>query len=172
MSAFAKIMISTGAALVLLCPSIPADAQFTAVPVLPAPSVTSQTNPDGRALRPIRPQCLHRETDDRPSMNADNKVLTVWLAVPQKTIVDFAGWGAASGSRAGDLKITLLLDGVAVGQSEETARSRGPDIIHARADTQVTLLPGRQHKLTARPEAPNKTLLGFTMQVSIKTGCT
>jgi hypothetical protein len=168
MRSFDKVLTCVGATLVFfgVFPGAgdAADAQRAPLP--------DQANPGRAAQQTVRPQCIHRQTDDRPSIHADDKLLTVWLAVGQKTIVDFRGWGTAGGNRTGALKITLMLDGVAVGRSVDTERSTGANIIRARADTQITLLPGSQHKLTARPEAPNKSLLGFEMQISIKGGCT
>lgn len=159
------------AALALLCPGNPAVAQSAAGQAAQdnAAGSTPATGPGAPA--PVRPQCVHRQTDERPSIRSDEKLLTVWLAVPREATVDFTGWGTAVGKRWGALKITLLLDGVAVGQSPEAGDSEGTNIIHARADTLVKLLPGRQHKLTVRPEAPNKTMLGFEMRISIAGGC-
>lgn len=131
----------------------------------------AQDGATGNALQANTAQCIRRETDDRPSIMADSKTISIWVSVKQPTRTMLSADVAAGGSRSGKLRIKLYLDGMPVGRSLETPQSEGAGVLTAHASTSVELSPGQQHKLTARPEAPGKTLLKLQFRAGVGVSC-
>jgi hypothetical protein len=114
------------------------------------------------------PECIHRATDERPSMDPDDKQLTVWLSVHELATATVKVSGNAAGPGTGTLKITVMRDGIPVASSQE---SRGTENILAHVGTSVVLTPGRQYKITAKPTVRNKMLGLFAMDVGVGGIC-
>jgi hypothetical protein len=117
---------------------------------------------------PPAPQCIHRTVDLRRGTSLDDNRLTVWLSVHQPQSAVIKASGSANSLNTGTFAITLLRDGIPIGNS---AVSRGTAIINAEVGASVKLVPGQQYKISAKALVTNKRLDLFDLYVGMGEAC-